>query len=333
GAVGPSGLQGGLQNLGDSADVAAAKADKFKGAVRGIATAALAVGAVIALSEGAKLINKNFEPAISTVDDFTASIKGMTSTAEGAKGVLDAVFQTDDGGAIGSFADNWATLGAGAVDDFASAMEVMADKTGSLGGRFSELNSETNTLFGLLGDTKWDAVRGQLDGLDDSLASLVGTDFESAAEGFAMLSDQMEEAGISQEKILYHFSDYREELANTATQLGVTKLTEEEYYNWMRGEVPRSIQEAVEAQGVQQEGLAGVADKTGEAEQATRELIDAQDELPGRFKSQEEANLQYFEVLDQFNEHMATATETLNVQTEAGRENREWFMKMADATR
>jgi len=333
GAVGPSGLQGGLQNLGDSADVAAAKADKFKGAVRGIATAALAVGAVIALSEGAKLINKNFEPAISTVDDFTASIKGMTSTAEGAKGVLDAVFQTDDGGAIGSFADNWATLGAGAVDDFASAMEVMADKTGSLGGRFSELNSETNTLFGLLGDTKWDAVRGQLDGLDDSLASLVGTDFESAAEGFAMLSDQMEEAGISQEKILYHFSDYREELENTATQLGVTKLTEEEYYNWMRGEVPRSIQEAVEAQGVQQEGLAGVADKTGEAEQATRELIDAQDELSGRFKSQEEANLQYFEVLDQFNEHMATATETLNVQTEAGRENREWFMKMADATR
>src|SRR5690606_33238001 len=118
-----------------------------------------------------------------------------------------------------------------------------------------------------------------------------------------------------------------------ATQLGVTKLTEEEYYNWMRGEVPRSIQEAVEAQGVQQEGLAGVADKTGEAEQATRELIDAQDELSGRFKSQEEANLQYFEVLDQFNEHMATATETLNVQTEAGRENREWFMKMADATR
>lgn len=333
GAVGPSGLQGGLQNLGDTADVAAAKADKFKGAVRGIATAALAVGAVIALSEGAKLINKNFEPAISTVDDFTASIKGLSSTAEGAKGVLDAVFQTDDGGAIGSFADNWATLGVGAVDDFASAMEVMADKTGSLGGRFSELNSETNTLFGLLGDTKWDAVRGQLDGLDDSLASLVGTDFESAAEGFSMLSDQMEEAGISQEKILYHFSDYRKELENTATQLGVTKLEEEDYYNWMRGEVPRSVQEAVDAQGRQQEGLAGVADKTGEAEQATRELIDAQDELSGRFKSQEEANLQYFEVLDQFNEHMATATETLNVQTEAGRENREWFMKMADATR
>lgn len=333
GAVGPSGLQGGLQNLGDTADVAAAKADKFKGAVRGIATAALAVGAVIALSEGAKLINKNFEPAISTVDDFTASIKGLTSTAEGAKGVLDAVFQTDDGGAIGSFADNWATFGRGAVDDFASAMEVMADKTGSLGGRFSELNSETNTLFGLLGDTKWDAVRGQLDGLDDSLASLVGTDFESAAEGFAMLSDQMEEAGISQEQILYHFSDYRKELENTATQLGVTKLEEEDYYNWMRGEVPRSVQEAVDAQGRQQEGLAGVTEKTDEAEQATRELISAQDELSGRFKSQEEANLRYHEVLDQFNEHMATATQTLDVQTEAGRENREWFMKMADATR
>ena len=333
GAVGPSGLQGGLQNLGDTADVAAAKADKFKGAVRGIATAALAVGAVIALSEGAKLINKNFEPAISTVDDFTASIKGLTSTAEGAKGVLDAVFQTDDGGAIGSFADNWATLGVGAVDDFASAMEVMADKTGSLGGRFSELNSETNTLFGLLGDTKWDAVRGQLDGLDDSLASLVGTDFESAAEGFSMLSDQMEEAGISQEQILYHFSDYRKELENTATQLGVTKLEEEDYYNWMRGEVPRSVQEAVDAQGRQQEGLAGVTEKTDEAEQATRELISAQDELSGRFKSQEEANLRYHEVLDQFNEHMATATETLDVQTEAGRENREWFLKMAEATR
>lgn len=325
-------LELGLQAVGDSADIAADKARNFKAAVRGLAGTALAVGGIIALSEGAKLINEQFEPAIDTVDDFDASLKGMTASAESAAGVMDQLFQSDSGGGIGSFADGILTA-QGAVDGFDSAMERMAERTQGFRGRMSEFNAEINTLFGLLGDTEWDAIRGQLDGLDDSLSGMVATDFQGAADGFLTMSDAMLESGITQEQILHHFSDYRKELENTATQLGVTDLSQQDYFNWMRGEIPAAVATAVEAQGLQEEGLAGVESKTNDAEQATRDLIAANDELAGRFLTQEEANLRYFEVLDEYEEHMASATKTLDVQTEAGRENRRMMADMAEATR
>src|SRR5699024_10524073 len=67
--------------------------------------------------------------------------------------------------------------------------------------------------------------------------------------------------------------------------------------------------------------------------QATRDLIAANDELSGRFLSQEEANNAYYEAMDKFNEYVKTAKCGIDAQTDAGRKNREEIGKMASATR
>ena len=322
------GLAGGIENVGYQADVAKTKAQNFKGAFIGWGAVAIGLvavtAAVAALAVAAEKLD--VEATTSGVDAITASFEGLRVAADGGTKALDDMFTVQHGGF-----SYWA-LGAENVDGMSDAMATLEEYAQGASGKMAELDAEISKLG--LSDTKLDEVEKQFEDIDESLTGLVQSgNFEAAALSFDRMAESAEENGVSMETLMGYTSSYQEELEKTADRLGVTKLEEEDYYNWMRGEVPRSIQDAVDAQDRQQEGLAGVADKTEEAEQATRELIDAQDELSGRFKSQEEANVRYYEVLDQFNEHMATATQTLDVQTEAGRENREWFKKMAEAAR
>src|SRR5699024_9005203 len=114
--------------------------------------------------------------------------------------------------------------------------------------------------------------------------------------------------------------------------VGNVKLTDEEYYEWMRGNVPPAIQEKVDAMGEDAEGLAGVKTETEKAEQTTRDLIAANDELSERLLSQEEANTVYYEASDKLNEYVKSASGGIDQQTDAERANREDIKKMAKAT-
>ena len=330
-AASGGGLSGVFEATGLSADVASKKSGALLGTLKGFAGIAGAALGVIAMTKAVEGFNEITLPAIEGVDAFDASVKGMSLSAEDAKGALDALFSSKDGGGLGSMSDSW--LGREKVDDFSSAMDRMAERTGGVMGPLREFNAEIKTVFGLFGDTEWDAIRGQLEGVDESFAKLVSTDFEGVTSGFREMSDGMEDAGISTELILKHFDDYRQELENTATQLGVNKLTDEEYYEWMRGNVPDAINKAVEAHGRQQDGLAGVHDETADAEQATRDLIAASDELAGRYLNQEEANLRYAEKMDEVTAAVKNGATGMDINTEAGRENRRMLLDAADAAR
>lgn len=325
------GMKSGLSGVKDAAVEAW---DGLSGGAKAAIAITAIAGALVAMNAASEAVN--LKPAVAEIEDFDAAIQGMGKSAEAAKTGLDNIFSPEGGeGSLGSWADTAGWLGGTTrdVNDFSSAMEVMGEKSIGAGGSMREFRSEIYTLFGAFGDTQWDAVRGQLEAMDESLAGMASTDFASAAAGYRTLADAAEEAGVPQSELNEYLKGYRKELENTAARVGNVKLSEEEYYAWMRGEVPDAIQEKVDAMGADADGLAGVVNKTAEAEEATKKLIDANNELAGRFLNQEEANLKYQETLDGFTEHMKTAKRTMDESTKAGQENRRWFLKMAEATK
>ena len=304
------------------------------GATKAAVAVAGVAAALVAMNAASEAVN--MKPAIAEMQDFDSAIQGMAKSSTAAKAGLDNIFSPEGGkGSLGSWADTSGWLGGTVreVNDFSSAMEVMGEKSISASGSMREFRSEIYTLFGAFGDTQWDAVRGQLEGMDESLANMASTDFETAAEGYRNLADAAEAAGVPQSELNEYFKGYRRELENTAAAVGNVKLTDEEYYQWMRGNVPPAIQEKVDAMGSEAEGLSGIEAKTDDVTTATKELIAANDELSGRFLSQEEANNAYYEAMDHFNEYVKTAKGGIDAQTEAGRKNREEIGKMAAATR
>ena len=332
-------LNGTMGNAGAAIGIAGGGMQKagrgLGGLARGIAALEAASGiiglialAATGLSFAFSKINEKAEPTASGVDGITAAIEGMGHSAEAASASLDKIFTPKEGDTLGSKA----LLFGPEIREAADAMDYYAQQTARGKFNMEEFNNETGTLWGLLGDTPLDAINKQLDDTDQALADMAGTDFQAAADGFNVISRSMEDAGMSQKEITDRFSDYRGELENTAASLGLANDKSIDYYDWMKGNVPPSVEAAVEAQGRQEEGLKGVTSKTDEAEKATRDLIAANDELAGRFLSQEEANVAYHEALDKFEEHIKSATKTMDVNTEAGQKNRREFAAMAKAT-
>ena len=342
GAVQMNGAMGGVSHtlgtvktgLTGVKDAALEAWDGLDGATKAAVAVAGVAAALVAMNAASEAVN--MKPAVSEMEDFDSAIQGMAKSSAAAKAGLDNIFAPEGGkGSLGSWADTSGWLGGTVreVNDFSSAMEVMGEKSIGAGGSMREFRSEIYTLFGAFGDTQWDAVRGQLEQMDESLAGMASTDFETAAEGYRNVADAAKEAGVPQSELNEYFKSYRQELENTAMAVGNVKLTDQDYYEWMRGNVPPAIQEKVDAMGSEAEGLSGIETKTDDVKTATKELIAANDELAGRFLSQEEANNAYYEAMDHFNEYVKTAKGGIDAQTEAGRKNREEIGKMAAATR
>lgn len=176
-------------------------------------------------------------------------------------------------------------------------------------------------------------VEERFSALDAEMASLVQSgNLDGALATFSHMSDAFDEAGISQEELIKQFPDFVREMQHIRNELDLQISDEELLASLRKGEVPDAMRTAMEGSEKYENALAGVGEKLTEAEKRTRDYIAATDELSGRFLSQEEANLRYQEVLLRFDEHMKTATKTLNESTKAGQENRRMFMELAKAT-
>lgn len=176
-------------------------------------------------------------------------------------------------------------------------------------------------------------VEDRFSALDEEMASLVQSgNLDGALATFSHMSDAFDEAGLSQEELIKQFPDFVKEMQYIRDELDHTISDEELLASLRKGEVPDSLRTAMEGSEKYKDALAGVGEKLTEAEKRTRDYIAATDELSGRFLSQEEANLRYQEVLLRFDEHMKTATKTLDESTKAGQENRRMFMELAKAT-
>lgn len=237
-------LKTSLASLGVSFEGAGEKmkgfASKYAGATAGVMALVLAIQLLAAAQRGmaqtSDQVQGNLEVLSKTGTDMVLVNKQITDALRGdaasrnIKGVGDA-FKS-----LG----NMARMGTGWFND-------MLDTTGF------------KTQTGVLKD--------QLQQMDTELAGMVkGGNLVGAQEAFKKLSDAAVAQGESIEFASRFFTQYRSQLEQTAASLGVNNISAEEYAQWMRGEIPASIQAAVSAGGTlvgnltdQQKELAGVS--------------------------------------------------------------------------
>lgn len=316
------GLKGMKSGLGGVKNAAAEAWGALGAAGRTTVVITAVVTALVAMKAASDAVN--FEPAVKETEQFDAAIKGMSGSTRAAKRNLDELFSPEEGGdQLGS----WAVEG---IDGIASAMEYMNERTKGAGASLNELDSEFQTLFGLFGDTEWDVIQGQLAGMDDSLAGMVSTDFETAANGYRELAETAAEAGVGAEELNEHFDSYKGKLEATALALGGVKLTSQEYTEWMAGHVPQAIQDAADSEQYHKEKLDGVTSATQAAAEQSERLVRATNEMQNAFDQSMDSAVIIEEAMGVLDESLAAGKNSFDRSTEAGKANSDAIRDIRD---
>ena len=331
-AEGPMGkLNAGLVETKRGLKGVATAATGFIGAMGPIGWVTLAIvgatAALTALSGVMEEVDEKNDPVVDGVDAISAAIKGMSKSAEAAKFNLESMLTPEEGDNIGS---SWLST-APKIREAADSMEFFAERTQSSTGWLREFGHELGTLFGAGGDTPFDVIRDQIEGMDQALADLASSDFTAAGEGFRTIADAAAEAGWTQEELNDRFAKYRGELEKTAQTLGVDmKLSQEDYTRWMAGEVPEAVETALEAEGRHAEGLAGVGDETERAADQAERLVDATNRMQDAFDRSQDAADKVAEAQEVIKEAVKSGETAIYGNTEEAKRNRRALRDMRD---
>lgn len=210
----------------------------------------------------------------------------------------------DSGDAIGSIDDaiKKANAGTSDVTSLGKALQVAfdpnwIDKTGgALDGMFS--------VFGRQKDGEIAQATSRLKELDETLAGLVSSgDTAGAKQMFDGIADAARKQGISVEELRKKFPQYAEALAG-----------------------------AENASGGAAGGMDNVASSAEEAEQATEELTDAITGLGDALLGQRGSARDYQQTLSELKSTIAENGATLDISTQAGRDNEAALDALAEST-
>ncbi|MGX4514543.1 tape measure protein [Clostridioides difficile] len=174
------------------------------------------------------------------LSQFTAHALDAAKAAEEVERAANGV---GDLGRIFRDADDPARELAGGVRDVASAFKFVNGIDHSWGAKLGYAGE--NAVAGLFGlESQMDRVGQSFKNLD---AAVSGMDASKAATVMADVVKQAREAGVSTERLIALFPEYKRKLEDQATQLGITALTAQDYADWMGGEVPVAIRAAASA--------------------------------------------------------------------------------------
>jgi uncharacterized phage infection (PIP) family protein YhgE len=157
--------------------------------------------------------------------------------------------------------------GSKAINDMGDALEIIG------------LRSEQG-ITGLVkfreaitpGQQELEKATAGVEAYDEGLADLVNNGNMDQAQGaFARIAELIPDS-MPQSEVMEQFSEYREALQGVANDLDVTGLSEKDYYEWMRGNVPPAIQEATEAQKQAADGYTGMSEAAQEAQEHLEEV-------------------------------------------------------------
>lgn len=227
-------------------------------ASRGITTLGKAVGvaagAWLVFESANILANKATKASIPSIEKINSELREIAKNG----GNLDGAFGNGN-----AFTD-W--LGhSQAVNDMGDALEVI--------GRHAEAGTTGIAKFREAitpGAQELERATEGVKAYDDGLASLVNDGkLDQAQDAFKNIAELIPE-GMPQFEVMEQFAAYREALQGTANDLDVTGLSEKDYYEWMRGNIPPAIQEATEAQKQAADGYTGMS----EAAQAAQEHLE-----------------------------------------------------------
>lgn len=283
------------------------------------ATAA-AVG-IIALGAASAFVDKKQSDLVASSDATTQAILGMGKGTES----VDALFQSFAG------KNQFVASGINGIGDALHRMENL------------NFNDTMNGLLGM-GETVKPA-REQIEMLDESLAGLVSSgSADEAANAFRKFTKAGEESGVSAEATAGHFAKYKDSLREQANTLKVF-LKDEEYHQWMLGNVPPLIDAAMnsaegqtaaaQAQAAANEETAAALAEVGLAADGTVQslgkLLESMFAAGLAQLSANEAGIQWQESLEALDASIAKYGTSLDITTEAGKANQRALDGMAQA--
>ncbi|QPR39598.1 phage tail tape measure protein [Brevibacterium casei] len=297
----------------------AAVAGKTSGAIRGLVQAAGTAMAVVAvftaIDAAANKMTSKTMPGLAQINSDLIALAQNGETLNGAFGGGNA------------FTD-WLG-GSQAVNNMADALEVVGrhadDGTAGIA-RFREAIKP--------GRQELEKASEGITAYDEGLASLAtGGNAEMAQAAFAKIAADAEAQGRSVTFAAEQFPAYKAALQETANQLGVTGLKDEEYANWMRGELPAAVATAVAANEENAAGLVGVGDAAQDASGGLKSMLDSLLALGIIQQSEMEAMASYEAAIDEVSKAVSENGRTLDITTEAGRANQDVLFGIADAGR
>ena len=291
-------------------------------AIGGLATnAAKAAVALAIASAAAQALSNNAQmPGVSAGQ---AALVSLASSSDRASESMDNMFR-DAMGAWGS-----TDIVAG-VDSLDSALGRVAKQ--GLGDDFFGLGS---ALLGTKSELS--IVTEQFGKLDQAMAKV---DPATARSAFSKIAESAATQGMSVEKLIALFPEYKARLESTAASLGVTTLKAQDYADWMGGKVPAAIQTAIDATKGGTDASKGLSDALTQQQLAAQKAAEEQDALADAIKGAADAALKasgsaisYQKSIDDAAESLAKNGKTLDINTEAGRANRAALDDVADSAR
>lgn len=297
----------------------AAVAGKTSGAIRGLVQAAGTAMAVVAvftaIDAAASKMTSKTTPGLAQIN---SDLIALAQNGE----ILNGAF-----GGGNAFTD-WLG-GSQAVNNMADALEVVGrhadDGTAGIA-RFREAITP--------GRQELEKASEGITAYDEGLASLAnGGNAEMAQAAFAKIAADAEAQGRSVTFAAEQFPAYKAALQETANQLGITGLKDEDYANWMRGELPAAVATAVAANEENAAGLVGVGDAAQDASGGLKSMLDSLLALGIIQQSEMEAMASYEAAIDEVGKAIEENGRTLDITNAKGRANQDVLFGIANAGR
>jgi len=225
-AVGASETKTALKNLeGTGAGSALTKV--------GVA-AGVALVAVTALDVAGTALHKTYGTADTTLGDAGQAITGLSSAVDGATPSLDKFFSLKIDQGLGPAQDQ--------ITGLADAFQYLNKDTGATG----FFDSFTSKIPGVTSGAE--QVNARFAQLDQVLSTTAQSSAPQAAEAFQKISATALAQGTSIDTLVSKFPEYKKQLQDQATALGVTVPDSAAVFaDWMGGKVPDAIASAATA--------------------------------------------------------------------------------------
>lgn len=286
-----AGFQSALADMAETAPKTASALGK-------VAKAASIAGAALVVVGTAANAIESLEPVPATLDEVAAALTRVGTE----KGALDAVFQTASGGAI---IEAWSVGAIDKVDSLESAMARFATR----GWKYADqVDSVMSSIFGTTSVV--DDLKNQFSQLDMQLSTMDGAD---AALAFQEISESADRVGLSTADLLELFPQYAGAVQLAAAEQGKGKLSAEELAAAM-ATIPEPTSDAAVATDT-------LTDAAAEEAAALDEAMGALEEYYGAALSASDATIALEQSIDDATAAAEKNGATLDLNTEAGRNN------------
>ncbi len=227
--------------------------------------------------------------------------------------------------------DSWVTKGDASINSVKDAFVALGNEArNGLTGFNRTMDATAGGVLHLKSSTG--QVVDEFHKMDEALLGLSQAgQLDQAQQAFRRLSDEAVLGGESIEFAAQQFPAYQGQLQQTAAVLGVTNLSAHEYAQWMRGEIPQSVQKATAAGGPlvanltdQQKAMAGVAGAAAGAVQSMQQFSSLSAQIAG-------GEMGFLAALDQANKGLKERGKGLDINTEKGRANQTSLLQTAAA--